>query len=289
MTSTSPSRPTAPEDVPTRTLADGLVLPAIGFGTYPLKGFAGRDAVADAIGAGYRLIDTAYNYENEGAVGAGVRQSGVPRDELVLQTKLPGRYHRHDDAVTAVQESLLRAGLDHWDLVLIHWPNPGRGLYAEAFAALLSLRDAGLVRSVGVSNFLPEHLDSLKRLTGELPTVNQVELHPHFAQPEQRGADEARGVLTQSWSPLARGPLLEEPVIQEVARAHGRTPGQVVLRWHVELGAVPLPKSGSAERRRENLAVFDFTLSPDEVAAISGLSRPDGRTNDQDPAVYEEL
>lgn len=288
---TSPDlRQNVPQDVPTRTLRDGLRLPAIGFGTYPLKGFEGRDAVADAIAAGYRFIDTAYNYENEGAVGAGVRQSGVARDELVLQSKLPGRYQRHDDAVRAVQESLLRAGLDHWDLYVIHWPNPGQGLYAEAFAALLSLRDAGLVRSVGVSNFLPEHLDTLQRTTGELPSVNQIELHPRWTQVEQRGADEARDVLTQSWSPLGRGStVLEDPTVVEIARAHGRSPGQIVLRWHVELGAVPLPKSGSAQRRRENLAVFDFALAADEVAAISALHRADGRIRGQDPAVYEEF
>ncbi|MBT0995673.1 aldo/keto reductase [Cellulomonas sp. DKR-3] len=275
----------------THALSDGLALPAIGFGTYPLKGYAARDAVADAIDAGYRLIDTAYNYENEAGVGAGVRASGVPRDELVLQSKLPGRYHRHDDAVRAVQESLLRAGLDHWDLYLIHWPNPGHGLYAEAFAALLSLRDAGLVRSVGVSNFLPEHLDSLQRVTGELPSVNQVELHPRFAQAEQRAADAARGVVTQSWSPLGRGStVLEDPAVVGIAQEHGLTPGQVVLRWHVQLGAVPLPKSSSADRRRENLAALDGDgLSDEEMAAISALTRPDGRIADQDPAVYTEL
>lgn len=276
---------------PTHPLSDGLALPALGFGTYPLKGYAARDQVADAIDAGYRLVDTAYNYENEAGVGAGVRASGVPRDEVVLQSKLPGRYHRHDDAVRAVQESLLRAGLDHWDLYLIHWPNPGRGLYAEAFAALLSLRDAGLIRSVGVSNFLPEHLDSLQRTTGELPSVNQVELHPRFAQVEQRAADAARGVLTQSWSPLGRGStVLEDPTVVEIAHAHGLTPGQVVLRWHVQLGVVPLPKSSDPVRRRENLAVLDAgPLSDDEVAAIGALTRADGRIADQDPAVYEEL
>ncbi|HWJ86129.1 MAG TPA: aldo/keto reductase [Cellulomonas sp.] len=275
---------------PTLTLHDGLVLPAVGFGTYPLRGAPGVEAVAAAIASGYRLVDTAYNYENEGAVGAAVRAAGVPRDELVLSSKLPGRYHRHDDAVTAVHESLYRAGLDHWDLYLIHWPNPSQGHYVEAFATLLELRDQGLVRSVGVSNFLPEHLTALREQTGELPSVNQVELHPRFVQADQRAADASFGVVTQAWSPLGRGStVLDEPVVTAAAHAHDRTPGQVVLRWHVQLGVVPLPKSGDRDRQRENLALFDFELSDDEMAAISALSRPDGRIQDQDPAVYEEF
>ncbi|WP_029289407.1 aldo/keto reductase [Cellulomonas sp. HZM] len=275
---------------PTYTLNDGLELPAVGFGTYPLRGQAGADAVRDAIAAGYRLVDSAYNYENEGAVGAGVRASGVARDELVLASKLPGRYQRHDDAVTAVQESLFRAGLDHWDLYLIHWPNPGQGHYVEAFAALLELRGRGLVRSVGVSNFLPEHLRTLQEQTGELPSVNQVELHPRFSQVDQRAADADLGVRTQAWSPLGRGSsVLEDPVVTRIAESHGRAPGQVVLRWEVQLGVVPLPKSGDDERRRQNLALFDFALSDDEMTAIGSLTRPDGRIAGQDPATYEEM
>jgi len=275
---------------PTITLNDGLALPAVGFGTYPLRGARGAEAIAGAITAGYRLIDTAYNYENEGAVGQAVRLAGVPRDELLLSSKLPGRYHGHDDAVTAVHESLYRAGLDHWDLYLIHWPNPQQGHFVEAFAALLELRERGLVRSVGVSNFLPEHLTALRDQTGELPSVNQVELHPRFVPTELVEADASLGVVTQSWSPLGRGSsVLDDPVVVEIARAHDRTAGQVILRWHVQLGAVPLPKSGDDERQRQNLALFDFELSPDEVAAISALSRPDGRIANQDPAVYEEF
>ncbi|GEL94417.1 aldo/keto reductase [Cellulomonas composti] len=275
---------------PTLRLADGLDLPAIGYGTYPARGQAARDAVADALDAGYRLIDTAYNYENEGGVGAGVRASGLLRDDVVLQSKLSGRYHRHDAAVTAVHESLLRAGLEYWDLYLIHWPNPVQGHYIEAFATLLELRDAGLIRSVGVSNFLPEHLDALRGATGELPTVNQVELHPRWSQGPQRTADAARGVITQAWSPLGRGSsVLADPVVTEIAAAHDVSPGQVVLRWQVQLGVVPLPHSSSADRRRENLDVFGFALFDDEVAAIDALTRPDGRIQGQDPAVYEEL
>jgi diketogulonate reductase-like aldo/keto reductase len=275
---------------PTVTLNDGLALPAIGFGTYPLRGVPGFDAITGAIRSGYRLIDTAYNYENEGTVGAAVRAADVPRDELVLSSKLPGRYHRHDDAVTAVHESLYRAGLDHWDLYLIHWPNPKQGHFVEAFAALLELRQQGLVRSVGVSNFLPEHLATLRDQTGELPSVNQIELHPRFVPADLVAADTSLGVVTQSWSPLGRGSsVLDEPAVADIARTHDRTPGQVILRWHVQLGAVPLPKSADAERQRRNLALFDFELSAAEVAAIDALGSPDGRIANQDPAVYEEF
>ncbi len=276
--------------VPTRTLNDGLELPVIGFGTYPLRGHDGAEAIRSAIDVGYRLIDSAYNYENEGAVGEAVRRSGVPRDELVLSSKLPGRYHRHDDAVRAVHESLYRAGLDHWDLYLIHWPNPKQGLFVEAFGALLELQEAGLVRSVGVSNFLPAHLHALLDATGRVPSVNQVELHPHFVQREQRAADEVLGVVTEAWSPLGRGSeVLEDPTVAEIARAHGVGTGEVILRWVTQLGAVPLPKSADPERQRRNLGVLGFTLTDDEVAAVTALDRPDGRLQDQDPAEYEEF
>ncbi len=276
--------------VPTRTLVDGLELPVIGFGTYPLKGQDGAEVVRSAIDVGYRLIDTAYNYENEGAVGRAVRRSGVPRDELVLSSKLPGRYHRHDDAVRTVHESLWRAGLDHWDLYLVHWPNPRQGLFVEAFGALLELRDAGLIRSVGVSNFLPEHLQALLDAFGRVPSVNQVELHPYLPQVQQRAVDASLGVVTQSWSPLGRASdVLADPVVVDVARAHGVGPGEVILRWHTQLGAVPLPKSSTPERQRANLGVLGFTLDDEEVAAITALDRADGRIADQDPAIYEEF
>ncbi|MCC2336697.1 aldo/keto reductase [Cellulomonas wangsupingiae] len=276
--------------VPTRTLIDGLELPVLGLGTYGLRGPDGVDAVRHAIDAGYRLVDSAYSYENEGAVGRAVRRSGVPRDELVLTSKLPGRYHRRDDAVRAVHESLWRAGLDHWDLYLVHWPNPRQGYFVEAFATLLELRDAGLIRSVGVSNFLPEHLTAVLDATGHVPSVNQVELHPRFPQREQRAADEVLGVVTQSWSPLGHGgDLLDDPTVAQVARAHGVGPAEVILRWHTQLGAVPLPKSATPARQRANLGVLAFTLDDDEVAAITALGRPDGRMSDQDPGVYEEL
>jgi diketogulonate reductase-like aldo/keto reductase len=276
--------------IPTHTLHDGTMVPAIGFGTAMLKGARGVDAVVSALDEGYRLIDSAFNYENEGAVGEAVRRTPVPRDEIVVSTKLAGRHHAHDDAVDAVHESLYRTGLDHLDLVLIHWPNPSKDLFVEAWQALLELQQQGVVRSVGVSNLLPEHLDRLVAETGVAPVINQVELHPYFPQAEQREADARLGVRTESWSPLGRASdVLDEPVLWELAHAHGLTVPQLILRWHVQLGSIPLPKATSRERQRENLGIFDVELSDDEMALVTALGRPDGRNNDQDPAVYEEF
>lgn len=276
--------------VPTHLLHDSTSLPAIGFGTAMLNGPGGVDAIVSALGEGYRLLDTAFNYENEGAVGEAVRRSSVPREDVVVSTKLAGRHHAHDAAVDAVHESLYRTGLDYLDLVLVHWPNPSKDLYVEAWEALVELQLLGVVRSIGVSNFLPEHLDRLVSETGVTPVVNQIELHPYFPQAEQRAADGRLDVRTESWSPLGRASaVLDEPVVREVAQAHGKTVPQVILRWHVQLGSVPLPKATSPERQRENIAIFDFALSDDEMGRITALGRPDGRNNDQDPAVYEEF
>ena len=275
---------------PTHTLHDGTSLPAIGFGTAMLNGPRGVEAMVSALDEGYRLLDTAFSYENEGAVGEAVRRSSVSREDLVVSTKLAGRHHAHDEAVDAVHESLYRTGLDYLDLVLVHWPNPSRDLYVQAWEALVELQQVGTVRSIGVSNFLPEHLERIVSETGVTPVVNQIELHPYFPQAEQRAVDARLDVRTESWSPLGRASqVLDEPVVREIAHAHGRAVPQVILRWHVQLGAIPLPKATSPERQRENLAVFDFSLSDDEMARITALGRPDGRNNDQDPAVYEEL
>ncbi|MEP7762585.1 aldo/keto reductase [Sanguibacter sp. 25GB23B1] len=274
--------------VPTYLLHDSTSLPAIGFGTAMLNGPGGVDAIVSALGEGYRLLDTAFNYENEGAVGEAVRRSSVPREDIVVSTKLAGRHHAHDTAVDAVHESLYRTGLDYLDLVLVHWPNPSKDLYVEAWESLVELQLLGVVRSIGVSNFLPEHLDRLVDETGVTPVVNQIELHPYFPQAEQRAADARLDVRTESWSPLGRASdVLDEPVIREIADAHGRTVPQVILRWHVQLGSIPLPKATSPERQRENISIFDFALSDDEMGRITALGRPDGRNNDQDPAVYE--
>lgn len=281
--------------------SEQLSLPVLGFGTYKLRGEEGRAAVTSAIDLGYRLIDSAYNYENEGTVGAGVRDAlaagTVDRDEIIYTSKLPGRYQHRADALATVEESVWRAGLGPVDLYLVHWPNPGRGLYVEAWKALIEARDRGLVKHIGVCNFLPEHMATLARETGELPEVNQIELHPSFPQdaPVDGASDgtlawnSAHGVLTESWSPLGRGAALGSDPVLAAASAHDATPGQVVLAWHRALGTVAIPKATSRARQQENLESVQLELTADEIAAISALGRPDGRLKDQDPAVYEEF
>ena len=277
-------------EIPAYTLSDGFVVPAIALGTYNLRGFGGVSSMLSGIEAGYRMLDSAFNYENEGAVGQAVRRSGLPREELRLVSKLPGRHQRYEEALETVEESLMRAGLDYWDMYLIHWPNPARGLYVEAFQALLDARARGLVRSVGVCNFLPEHLERLREETGEYPSVNQIELHPYFPQPDALAYHERVGVRTQSWSPLGRKwRIVEDPAVVALAEHVGVSPARLILRCHYQLGTIPLPKSGSAERQRDNLDIFSFSLSSTHMAAMSALGRPDGRQAGQDPAVYEEF
>lgn len=268
----------------------GFQLPAVGFGTYRLNGSEGAETIAQALRHGYRLLDSAFNYENEGAVGRAVRLSGVPRESIGITSKLPGRHHRFDEALATIEESVFRTGLDRIDLYLIHWPNPRQGLYVQAWRALIEARQRGWVKAIGVSNFLPEHLEHLRQETGVLPVVNQIEMHPYFPQVEQRAWHQAHGIVTEAWSPLGRAnQLLQEPLLAAIAQRHGRSVGQIILRWHVQLGAVPLPKAASDERQLENLALFDFSLSDADMAQIATLARPDGRTHNQDPAVYEEF
>ncbi|MCI1642385.1 MAG: aldo/keto reductase [Actinomyces sp.] len=277
-------------EIPTYTLNDGNSLPAIALGTYKLRGAQGVDAIVSGIRAGYRLLDSAFNYDNEGALGEAVRRAGVPREELRLTSKLPGRYQEHDLAVAAVRESLYRAGLDYWDLYLIHWPLPRVDRYVEAFQALVESQKEGLIRSVGVSNFLPEHLRRVIDEVGVVPAVNQIQLLPTFPQTDRLRLHEELGIRTESWSPLGRGnAVASDPVVVSVAAAHGVTPVQAILRWHTQLGTIPLPKSSHPQRQRENLDVFGFELSEDEMAAITALGRPDGRALDLDPAVHEEF
>ena len=276
--------------VPTYTLNDGTTLPAVGFGTYPLTGAEGTAAVRSALEAGYRLIDTAVNYGNEEEVGVALRESGVPREELRVTSKLPGRHHAYDDAVASVHGSLERLGLDYLDLHLIHWPNPSVGRYAEAWRALVDLREQGLVRSIGVSNFTEDHLARVIDETGVTPSVNQVELHPYFPQERMREVHDRLGIRTESWSPLGkrRAPF-NEPAVAEAAERHAVAPGQVILRWQVQLGSIPIPKSATPERQRQNLDLFGFELSEDEVAAITALGRTDGRLFGGDPDTHEEM
>lgn len=275
---------------PTYELNDGHEIPAIGFGTYPLRGSGAVEAVVSAVEVGYRLIDTAVNYENEASVGEAVARCGVPREELFVTSKLPGRHHAYDEAISSVQGSLDRLGLDYLDLHLIHWPNPSVGLYVEAWRALVELRERGLVRSIGVSNFTRAHLDRIIADTGVVPAVNQIELHPAFPQAEMRAAHAELGVLTEAWSPLGKraAPYGEAPVVAAAERL-GVTPAQVILRWHVQIGSLPIPKSSSAARQAENADVFGFSLTDDEVASITALGRPDARLFGGDPDVHEEM
>ena len=276
--------------VPAHTLYDGTTMPAIGFGTYPLTGEDGIRAMVSAIENGYRLLDTAVNYGNESEVGEAIRRSGVARHELRIQTKVPGRDHAFDQAVASVEGSLERLGIDQVDVALIHWPNPSVGLHVEAYKALVECRERGLVRSVGVSNFTEKHLADVIDATGVVPVVNQIELHPLFPQERMRETHDELGVRTQAWSPLGKrnAPFGADPVAA-AAEAHGVTPAQAILRWHVQLGVLPLPKSADPERQRANLDVFGFELTDDEVAAISGLAREDGRLFGGDPDTHEEM
>ncbi|MCM3799072.1 aldo/keto reductase [Caldibacillus thermoamylovorans] len=276
--------------VPEITLNDGLTLPVIGLGTYKLKGSMGVNAITNAINIGYRLIDSAYNYENEGTVGEAVRRSSVPRQDLLITSKLPGRYQSYELAITAIQESLYRAHLDYYDLYLIHWPNPKQDKYVEAWQALIDAKKWGFIRSIGVCNFLPEHLERLEKETGVKPSINQIELHPFFNQEQQRKYHQEHHIITESWSPLGRAnAVLENETIKEIANRHQKTVSQIILRWHYQLGAISIPKSASPERQLENFSIFDFSLNESEMQMINGLTRPDGRLQNQDPAIYEEF
>jgi diketogulonate reductase-like aldo/keto reductase len=275
--------------IPSFTAHNGFALPAIGLGTYALNGDAGAAAVAGAIGAGYRLIDSAFNYENEGSVGRGVAESDVARDEIIVTTKLPGRHHPSEKARTSIEESRSRLGLDVTDLHLIHWPNPSQDEYVQAWAALVDAQARGVVRQIGVSNFLPEHLERIEKETGVRPVVNQIEVHPFFPQEEQIAYHREHGILTEAWSPLGRArALLEEQAVIDVAAAHDITPAQTVLAWHVARGTVSIPKASSLEHQISNLASAEVVLDDAEVAAITALGRADGRLFGADPRTHEE-
>ncbi|WP_037679773.1 aldo/keto reductase [Streptomyces griseus] len=274
-------------DIPVHQLNDGTTLPAVGLGTWPMDDAEAERAVAEALGLGYRLLDTATNYRNETGVGRGLSRSGVPREEIVVTTKLPGRHHGYEETLASFEESRARLALERIDLYLIHWPLPRVDKYVDSWKAMIKLREDGLVRSIGVSNFTVAHLERLEKETGVLPCVNQIELHPHLPQDELRAFHEAKGIRTESWTPLGRGTsLLQDPSVVATAEALGVTPAQVVLRWHVQLGAVPIPKSASPERQRANLDVFGFSLGPAQMRAVS--ERAHQRLGG-DPGTHEEF
>jgi 2,5-diketo-D-gluconate reductase A len=277
-------------EIPRYQLNDGNSIPVVGFGTYPLRGPEGVAAIRAALDHGYRLLDTAVNYDNEAEVGQAVRESGLRREDVQVATKVPGRHHEYALAVRSVEDSLSRLRLDYLDLCLIHWPNPSVGRYVEAWRALFDVRERGLVTSIGVSNFSEHHLRDVIDGSGVTPAVNQIELHPYFPQAQMRRVNAELGIQTQAWSPLGKGSApYTEPPVAEAARVHGVTPAQVILRWHVQLSSLPLPKSATPERQRENLDLFGFELTEAEMKGILGLGRDDGRLFGGDPDVHEEM
>jgi 2,5-diketo-D-gluconate reductase A len=259
-------------------------MPRLGLGTWPMDDGETERAVQTAVEIGYRLFDTAENYRNEVGVGRGLRGCGVPREELFVTTKFNAEWHGYDLAQRAFEASAERLGVDYIDLLLIHWPNPGQDRYVDAWRGMVKLRADGRVRAIGVSNFKPAHIDKLLAATGEAPEVNQIQLSPATIRAEARAYHEEHGIVTESWSPIGQGDqdLLSAPVIVETAARHGRTPAQVVLRWHMDLGLTTVPKSSDPARMRQNIDIFDFALTPDEVAAISALDRGESAAADSD-------
>jgi diketogulonate reductase-like aldo/keto reductase len=268
------------------SLNDGTSIPQLGLGTYRLDDDDAYRVVSDALAMGYRHIDTARIYKNETGVGRAIRESGIPRDDLYITTKLwNGDQPKARDAISS---SLDRLGLEHVDLYLIHWPNPSVGRYLDSWKAMIELKDDGLVKNIGVCNFTEENLKHIIDATGVTPTVNQIELHPFFPQAHMLDVHKALGIQTESWSPLGKDDRIrEEPVIVELAQARQVTPAQLILRWHIELGTIPLPKSGDPQRQQDNLDIFSFELSDLEVEAISALER--GRLWGGDPTTHEEM
>jgi 2,5-diketo-D-gluconate reductase A len=269
---------------PSIKLSHGAEIPQLGLGTWPMKDRQAQRVVADAIGAGYRLIDTAEAYGNEERVGRGIKASGVPREEIFVTTKFDKRWHGVELAAEAAKHSLDRLGLDYLDLLLIHWPVPKHGHYVEAWQGLVKLLESGLVKAIGTSNFKPAHLDRIIEATGVAPDVNQIQLSPKVTRKESRAYDEAHGIVTESWSPIGgQGvAVLSDPVVTRIASEVGKTPAQTVLRWHIELGLVAVPKSSDPERLRQNLDIFDFSLTPDQVAALSALDQGESAADDSD-------
>jgi 2,5-diketo-D-gluconate reductase A len=272
--------------IPEVDLNDGNQIPLLGFGTWPLNDDEAARAVESAIEAGYRLIDTAAKYENEVGVGRGVAASGVDRAELYVTTKLRGSEQGYESAKDALGRSLERLGLDYVDLYLIHWPLPRVDKYVDSFRAMVELKDEGLIRSVGVSNFKPLHLDRVSDETGVVPAVNQIQLSPATPRLEARAYHDKHGIRTQAWRSLGRG-LIQRPVVVELAQAHGRTPAQILLRWAVQQEIVAIPKSADPERQLSNASVFDFELGTDDMEKLAGLDRGEAAADDSD--THEEF
>jgi 2,5-diketo-D-gluconate reductase A len=262
---------TASTDTPILTLHDGVEIPQLGFGVFQIPPEETQEAVEEALGAGYRHVDTAAAYRNEAGVGAAIAATGVRREDVFVTTKLWNSEQGYDSALAAFEKSRERLGTEYVDLYLIHWPRPDADLFLETWRAFERIKEEGGARSIGVSNFRVEDLERLEREAEQLPTVNQIELHPRFQQAELRAWHADHDVVTEAWSPLAQGDLLEDGTIETVAAHHDRTPAQVILRWHLQIGNVVIPKSATPERIRENFELFDFELSEDDMAALERL------------------
>lgn len=254
-------------------LSDGNLIPQLGLGVWQAGQEQARTAVSQALKIGYRHIDTASIYENEEGVGAGLRDSGVDRERVFVTTKIWNADQGFEASGKALDESLVRLKLDYVDLLLIHWPAPAKGIFVDTWKAMIEAKKKGKARSIGVSNFNPDHLQRLIEETGVAPVLNQIELHPYFQQADLRRSNAELGIRTESWSPLAQGKALDDPLVRDIAAKHGRTCSQVIIRWHLQLGLVVIPKSVTEARIRENYRVFDFELSADEQAEISALDR----------------
>ncbi|MCG7331915.1 aldo/keto reductase [Salinicoccus roseus] len=273
-------------------LNDGSTLPEIGLGTVNIRGARGVNSIVTAIEEnGYRLIDTSTNYNNEGVVGEAIRRADVPREQLIISSKLPGSAHDYDKAITMIQESLYRIGIDYFDKYLIHWPLPKQDKYVEAWQALIDAQKFGLIKTIGVSNFLAEHLERLIEEAGVTPATNQIERHPYFNNKELVETNRKHGILTEAWSPFARkiNDVLKNPVIKEIADKYAKSPAQVIIRWNVQNGVLVIPKSDSKAHQWENLDVYGFELTEEDLEAIDALDKGEpGRVEDQHPNEYEE-
>jgi len=271
-------------EVPTLTLHDGVEIPQLGFGVFQIPPEETQEAVEEALGVGYRHIDTAAAYRNEAGVGAAIAATGVAREDVFVTTKLWNGQQGYDATLAAFEKSVERLGTGNVDLYLIHWPRPDRDLFLDTWRAFERIQEEGGARSIGVSNFRIEDLERLEAEAERRPTVNQIELHPRFQQAELRAWDAEHDVATEAWSPLAQGDLLEEGTIETVAAHHDRTPAQTILRWHLQVGNVVIPKSATPERIRENFEVFDFELSEDDMAALARLDA--GERIGPDPGTF---
>ena len=258
-------------DMPTIQLNDGYGIPQLGFGVFQIPAEDTARVVGDALAAGYRHIDTAWGYMNEAGGGEAVATSGIAREDLFVTTKVWNSFQGRDKTLESFDASLTALGFDYLDLLLIHWPAPENGRYVETWETFVELRDSGRVRSIGVSNFQPDHIGRIVEATGVVPALNQIEMHPYFQQRTLRNFHDLHGIVTEAWSPIARGRVADDAVIKTIADAHGRTPAQITLRWEIQHGIVVIPKTVTPERIIANIDVFDFELGSDEMAAIDAL------------------